>query len=213
MSRDSSRVEHYSNGIASDRLRGPASTIQQYCRRCRGIPGKKRPPRHPWSALALSLVASSFGILAVSSFHYVFFVASAQTYAMLIGSFGATAVLLYSAPAAPLSQPRNVLGGHVISSLVGVAVRMAIVERGGAPEWVGCALAVSLAIVAMMVTETLHPPGGASALIAVTGDDTLRRLGFLFALVPAGSGAALMLVVALVMMNLREESRYPQYWW
>jgi len=128
---------------------------------------------------------------------------SSSSFPLLIGSWGATAVLLFAAPLSPLSQPRNVLGGHALSALVGVGVRMAIVEQGGAPVWLGAALSVSLAIAAMMGSGTLHPPGGATALIAVIGDAALRRLQLMYVLVPALAGAAIMLAVALVLNNVR----------
>ncbi len=95
----------------------------------------------------------------------------------LIGSFGASAVLIFGAPRSPLAQPRNLIGGHLVSAICGCTVRIAIdrFEHSTA-----CALAVALAIVAMQLTETTHPPGGATALIAVT----TRHLQNHFFLVP-----------------------------
>ena len=193
-------------------------SVSAYCARWRGVKGKKSPPLPPWPDVCHGLIASFCGILVVSVFHYDYFAASEKDFAMLIGSFGATAVLIYASPAAPLAQPRNVLGGHLISGLIGVSVRMAVIEAGGAPEWVGAALAVCLSIAAMMASGTLHPPGGATALIAITGDAVIKRLGFLYALIPALSGAALMLLVALLLNNVHwhprlSTPRYPQYWW
>lgn len=127
---------------------------------------------------------------------------------LLIGSFGASAVLLYGAPQSPLAQPRNLLGGHFLSALFGVSVRLLV----PGPSWLACALAVAGAIALMHVTGTLHPPGGATALIAVTAGPKLASLGYLFALIPALSGAAVMLVVALVANNLAPGRRYPEYW-
>ncbi|MDO8784978.1 MAG: HPP family protein, partial [Syntrophales bacterium] len=74
------------------------------------------------------------------------------------------------------------------------------------------AFAVSLAITAMLATKTLHPPGGATALIAVIGGKKIHDLGFLYALVPAGAGALVLLVVALLVNNLARNRRYPEYW-
>jgi len=106
----------------------------------------------------------------------------AEDLSLLIGSFGASAVLVYGAIKSPLAQPRNLIGGHVISGLVGVACWQVF----GATLWVAAALAVSLAIVAMLATKTLHPPGGATALIAVIGGAKIHELGFLYAFIPAG---------------------------
>jgi CBS-domain-containing membrane protein len=126
----------------------------------------------------------------------------------LIGSFGATAVLLYCAPTVPYSQPRNVLGGHIISALVGVALWQ---YQPGA-LWLTAALAVSCAMTAMQITRTLHPPGGATALIAVVGDGRIHDLGYLYAFVPIGLGATIMLLVALVVNNAPPNRRYPLSW-
>ena len=48
----------------------------------------------------------------------------------------------------------------------------------------------------MLLSGTLHPPGGATALIAVTGGEHIRQLGFWYAVVPCLAGAALMLGTA-----------------
>lgn len=128
---------------------------------------------------------------------------------LLIGSFGASAVLVYAAIRSPLAQPRNLVGGHVVSALVGVACARAF----GDTAWLAAALGVSLAIVAMLLTRTLHPPGGATALIAVIGGPKIHALGFLYALVPAGLGALVLLAVALAVNNLARARKYPEYWW
>ena len=109
---------------------------------------------------------------------------------MLIGSFGASAVLLFAAPDSPLSRPRNLLGGHFFSALVGVACAQWL-----PPFWAVC-LCVPTAIAVMLLSGTVHPPGGATALIAVTGGEQIRQLGFWYAVVPCLAGAALMLTVA-----------------
>ncbi|SFL87243.1 HPP family protein [Desulfomicrobium norvegicum] len=128
--------------------------------------------------------------------------------ALLIGSFGATAVLVYGAIRSPLAQPRNVLGGHVLSAIIGVCAQQVL---GEAP-WLAAAVAVATAIAAMHLTKTLHPPGGATALIAVIGGDSVHSLGYMYALVPAGLGAVVLLLVALVVNNIPRGRRYPEFW-
>ncbi len=127
---------------------------------------------------------------------------------LIIGSFGASAVLVYAAIKSPLAQPRNLIGGHIISALVGVACY----KLFGGTVWVAAGLGVSLAILAMLITRTLHPPGGATALIAIIGGKNVHELGFLYAILPAGAGAFILLVIALVVNNLARERRYPEYW-
>jgi CBS-domain-containing membrane protein len=78
--------------------------------------------------------------------------------------------------------------------------------------WLAAAMAVSMAIIVMLATKTLHPPGGATALIAVIGGAKVHNLGFLYAFCPAGAGAVILLVVALLVNNLSKNRRYPEYW-
>ena len=63
-----------------------------------------------------------------------------------------------------------------------------------------------------MVTKTVHPPGGATALIAVIGGPKVHALGFLYPFVPAGLGALILLAVALLVNNLSKNRKYPEYW-
>ncbi|ESE42628.1 HPP family protein [Shewanella decolorationis S12] len=128
----------------------------------------------------------------------------------VIGSFGASAVLVYGAPLAEFSQPRNLIGGSVLSALIGVAVYQVFADY----MVLASALAVSLAIALMYLTRTLHPPGGATALIAVIGGDNVHQLGFLYAVMPVFLGSLLLLLVALVVNNLSTDPKrhYPVYW-
>jgi len=127
---------------------------------------------------------------------------------MIIGSFGASAVLIYGAIKSPLAQPRNLIGGHVLSALVGVASY----QLFHAHLWLSSAVAVATAIAVMHATKTLHPPGGATALIAVIGGEKIHSLGYLYALMPAGGGAIIMLAIALLVNNLSKSRRYPEFW-
>lgn len=189
-----------------------------YCARWRGVPGHRRPARARNSAIAVAFVGCFVSLAALGALNFELLGARGESLQMLTASFGASAALLYGAPASPLSQPRNLLAGHVLSAVVGVAVRILIVERACADTghectWLGAALAVALAVALMMATGTLHPPGGGTALAAVTGDATVRAAGFLFVVVPVAAGAALMLIVALVINNTHPPVRYPLSWW
>lgn len=124
----------------------------------------------------------------------------------LIGSFGATSVLIYGAINSPLSQPRNLIGGHVISAVIGVTIMKIVPDI----IWLTAPLAVSLSIVVMQVTKTLHPPGGATALIAVIGSETIQELGYLYVLTPVLSGTLILFVVALIFNNITKHRRYPK---
>jgi CBS domain-containing membrane protein len=121
----------------------------------------------------------------------------------LVASMGATAVLLFCVPAGPMSQPWAVMGGNIVSALVGVAC----VKLGGAGLWMA-PLAGALAIAAMFALRCLHPPGGAVALTAVLAGPSVHALGFEFVLLPVALNAALMVGMALVVNNLTGR-RYP----
>ena len=128
-----------------------------------------------------------------------------QENVFLIGSFGASSVLVYGAIQSPLAQPRNLVGGHVISALAGVTVAKFIPDL----IWLTAPLAVALSIVAMQITKTLHPPGGATALIAVTGSLKIQNLGYWYVIWPVLSGTLILLIVALVFNNLTDYRKYP----
>jgi CBS-domain-containing membrane protein len=179
-------------------------TIAEYLAKMKG--STKSPPGVGAGELLWSWIGSVLGIGVCGwlSSHYF----EPRDLSLLIGSFGASAVLVYGAIKSPLAQPRNLIGGHVISGLVGVACWQVF----GATLWIAAALAVSLAIVAMLATKTLHPPGGATALIAVIGGDKVHALGFLYAFIPAGAGAVVLLLVALLVNNLSRNRKYPEYW-
>jgi CBS-domain-containing membrane protein len=127
---------------------------------------------------------------------------------LVIGSFGASAVLIYGAIRSPLAQPRNLLGRHMLSAIIGVATYQALHDH----LWLAAAVAVATAIAVMPVTKTLHPPGGATALIAVIGGESIHAIGYWYVLVPAGLGAAIMLIAALLINNIPKSRRYPEFW-
>jgi CBS-domain-containing membrane protein len=182
-----------------------APTASGYIAKMRG--GGHAPPGEGLREIAWAWLGAALGIALCGLLSAAVFEPREAT--LLIGSFGASAVLVYAAIRSPLAQPRNLVGGHVVSALVGVACARAF----GDTPWLAAALGVSLAIAAMLLTRTLHPPGGATALIAVIGGPKIHALGFLYALVPAGLGALVLLAVALVVNNLAPGRRYPEYWW
>ncbi|HEX9151256.1 MAG TPA: HPP family protein [Flavobacterium sp.] len=125
----------------------------------------------------------------------------------LIGSFGASSVLVYGIIQSPLAQPRNLVGGHLVSAIVGVTVAKFIPDI----LWLTAPLAVSLSIVLMQVTKTLHPPGGATALIAVIGSPKIKILGYWYVLYPVLSGVLILLIVALIFNNMTSNRSYPNH--
>ncbi|HHO47190.1 MAG TPA: HPP family protein, partial [Desulfobacteraceae bacterium] len=135
----------------------------EYFRKMRG--SAKSPPAPGLQEIAWSWLGAFLGIAAVAGIHYHLLASSDLI--LIIGSFGASAVLIYGAPKSPLAQPRNLLGGHILSALIGVFCFQ--VFHG--ETWLAASLAVATAIAVMHATRTLHPPGGATALIAVIGGE------------------------------------------
>lgn len=123
----------------------------------------------------------------------------------LIGSFGASSVLVYGLIGSPLAQPRNLVGGHVVSALVGVTVNLIFPNT----LWIAAPLAVALSIVMMQMTLTLHPPGGATALIAVIGSEKVKALGYMYVISPVLTGSLILLLAALVFNNITSTRKYP----
>ena len=121
---------------------------------------------------------------------------------------GASAVLIYGAIKSPLAQPRNLIGGHIISAIIGVTCYQILLSQ----LWIASSLAVATAIAIMHFTKTLHPPGGAIALIAVIGSNKIHDLGYLYVIFPVGLGAFIILVIALLINNIPRSRNYPEFW-
>ncbi|POG24939.1 hypothetical protein C2855_01445 [Aeromonas bestiarum] len=121
----------------------------------------------------------------------------------LIAPMGASAVLLFAAPASPLAQPWSILVGNGVSALMGVLSAQLIPDMA-----LASAAAVMLAIAAMFLTRSLHPPGGAVALTAVIGGEGIRQLGVGYVLLPVLFNSLLLLMLALLYNRLLGR-RYP----
>ena len=181
-------------------------TVREYFKKMRGTT-KGSPPRVNNKEIFWSWIGAFFGIGAVGILNQYFF--SGLDLTLMIGSFGASAVLVYGAVRSPLAQPRNVIGGHVISAIVGVLAWKLLHEY----PWIAEAAAVATAIALMHATRTLHPPGGATALIAVIGSQEIHDLGFYFVLIPATIGPVILVLVGLLVNNIPSTRRYPEIWY
>jgi len=129
----------------------------------------------------------------------------------LIASFGASAILEYNAIRSPLGQPRNALLGHTFSAIVGVGITKLFLFH---PEfekikWIAGALACGISSAVMLLTNTIHPPGGASAVLAATLPEITDMGWYFVGLVMWGT--TLMLLVSLVINNIQRQ--FPMYWW
>ncbi|PRD45616.1 hypothetical protein C5748_00095 [Phyllobacterium phragmitis] len=132
-----------------------------------------------------------------------FAVGSDVSLPLLIAPMGASAVLLFAVPTSPLAQPWSILGGNIISALIGVTCALFIPD-----PVLAAGIAIGLAIGTMLLLGCLHPPSGAVALTAVLGGASIHEAGYWFALTPVGINSALLLMVAFAFNNLTGR-RYP----
>jgi CBS-domain-containing membrane protein len=178
--------------------------LKDYFHKMQGV--TKSPPAVNLSEIMWSWVGAFLGISTVALISYKVLEGTGLT--MILGSFGASAVLIYGAIKSPLAQPRNLLGGHIFSAVIGVTSYQLFQSH----LWLAAAIAVATALAFMHATKTLHPPGGATALIAVIGGESVHKLGYLYAIIPTAVGASIMLIVALLVNNIPKSRRYPEFW-
>lgn len=154
----------------------------------------------------LTFFGAFIGIGIIGFLNSKYFIANDNLF--LIGSFGASAVLIYGVINSPLAQPRNLIGGHLISAIIGVTIHKLLPNE----LWLACAISVALAIVAMQITKTLHPPGGATALIANIGSEKIKNLGYFYVISPVLTGVIILLIIALIFNNISKTRKYPSSW-
>jgi CBS domain-containing membrane protein len=122
---------------------------------------------------------------------------------LIVAPIGASAVLLFAIPASPLAQPWPIIGGNTISAVVGTIVGYLIKDPA-----IAIAVGVSLAIGAMSLTRSLHPPGGAAALTAVLGGQAVAGWGLLFPFIPVGMNSCIIVGLGVIFHRLSKRS-YP----
>ena len=155
-----------------------------------------------WAEVAIAGVAALVGIAAVQVL--TGWVAGSGAAILMVGSMGATAVLLFAVPHGALSQPWPVFGGHLVSAVIGVT----------AADWVpdpalAAGLAVGGAIAAMQMLRCIHPPGGATALVAVIGGAAVHDLGYGYVLLPVLANTVILFVLAVIANYPFRWRRYP----
>jgi CBS-domain-containing membrane protein len=125
---------------------------------------------------------------------------------LIVASMGASAVLLFAVPHGPLSQPWALIGGHLISAIIGVSCAKFVPD-----VFLAAALAVGLSVSVMYYSNCIHPPGGATALTAVISGSTIHELGYQFVLTPVLINVVIILSVAIIFNALFKWRRYPAY--
>ncbi|MCP3748636.1 HPP family protein [Pseudomonas sp. SBB6] len=162
------------------------------------MPFKSKAPAAP--SLHFSLLSLIGAALAIGATGWLSQVSGAL---WLMAPFGASCVLAFGMPDSPLAQPRNIIGGHVIATLVGLAALHTLGD-----SWWSAALAVGLALAAMQQTRTLHAPAGANPLVVIASHAPLS-----FVVTPVLAGSLVIVAVAWCLNNARQANSYPKYWY
>jgi len=122
---------------------------------------------------------------------------------LLMAPFGATCVLLFSLPKSPLSQPVNVIGGHVVSIVIGLALHT-FMPLDWWSQTLFMGLAVGLAISAMAILRVTHPPAGADPLVVFFSSP-----GWEYTLFPVALGSIALVITAWFFHQLPPRTVYP----
>ncbi len=150
-------------------------------------------------ALREILLAGLGGVIAIALVAWLTVEAGVP---LLMAPLGASCFLVFTLPGSPLAQPRHLIGGHLLSSLVGLLVLLLCGEA-----WWSYGLAVGLAIVVMQLTRTGHPPAGADPLVVMA-----LQPDWTFLITPVLLGTLAVTLVAVLFNNLSARSSYPSYW-
>ncbi len=126
-----------------------------------------------------------------------FFILDAYDASLLIAPFGASAVILYIVPQSAFARARALIGGHIVSAFIGISLYKLLVISGHLPLGLVAALAVSTSLVAMLITDTMHPPGAATAFSLIFADPLVHDMGYFFLIIPCFLGTSIMWLIAI----------------
>ncbi len=176
-------------------------------------PNSTKSQSHPLAVWTWCFIGAFLGVALIEAVYLHLPTLDDKHVPIVIASFGAAAILEYNTIESPLAQPRNLVFGHFFAALIGVCItklfHLLPDSKFEQLRWLAGALSVGAASVVMSITKTVHPPAGATALLAAT-DSTITGLGWwLLALILLGS--MLMLTSALIINNIKRQ--FPMYWW
>lgn len=157
---------------------------------------RKYQPKFSYQMIFFSYLGAFIGIATLA------YLSSYTKYPLIAAPFGATAVLVFGVPESPLAQPRNVVAGNCIGAIISVI----LVHLWGTDPWVQ-ALAVATTIKIMLLTKTVHPPGGAVALVGV-----MSAASWHFILTPVFAGSMITVFCTYCFNNLVSKRPYPRHW-
>src|SRR3569623_405785 len=178
------------------------SSMQKFLRLLLGAPNDDDPPIGHHFEKFISALGALVAIFCVAAINAIAITDLGAP--LIIASMGASAVLLFATPHSPFPQPWPVLGGQLVSGMIGVSCATYISDIR-----LAAALAVGLSLFAMYYLRCLHPPGGATALSAVIGGVTVHQLGFQYVAAPVMLDALVIIFVAVLFNYLFPWRRYP----
>ncbi|MEN8179263.1 MAG: HPP family protein [Pseudomonadota bacterium] len=149
----------------------------------------------------ISIMGAFIGTLIASFFSNT--ILQAEDMPLILASTGASAILIFSLPFSPVSQPWNLVGGHLVSAFVGVSCYLFVPN-----ELVASSLSIPFAMLLMHYLRCMHPPGGATAITAVVGGANVHALGYAFIIVPVFINAIILLSIAMAIATFREENPF-----
>jgi CBS domain-containing membrane protein len=151
--------------------------------------------------LTVSVVGALVAMLLASFFSSA--ILSAEGTQIILASTGATAILVFGMPHVEASQPWNIVGGHLVSAFIGVTCYHLIPI-----DILAASAAIPLAMLAMHLLRCMHPPGGATAITAVIGGESVHHLSYAFMIVPVFFNAIILLSIAVSVATLRDKNPY-----
>ncbi len=149
----------------------------------------------------ISIIGAFIGVLIATFFSNT--ILRADGLPLILASTGASAILLFSLPFSPVSQPWNLVGGHMVSAFVGVSCYFLVPN-----ELFAASLSIPISMLGMHYLRCMHPPGGATAITAVIGGPNVHALGYAFVIIPVAINAVILLSIAISIATFREENPF-----
>jgi len=153
------------------------------------------------SELSVSIIGAFIATLIATFFTST--ILEAEHVPMVLASTGASAMLIFGLPHSPVSQPWNLVGGHLVSAFVGVSCYLYIPN-----ELLAASVAIPVAMTLMHKLHCMHPPGGATAITAVVGGSAVHSLGYAFILLPVFFNAIILLSIAMAAGTFRKQNPF-----
>ncbi|GGE27355.1 hypothetical protein GCM10007276_00700 [Agaricicola taiwanensis] len=155
-----------------------------------------------WSGRLIACLSATLAMVVTSTFSAMVL---DETSPLLLGPIAASAVLIFTLPTSPLSQPWRVIGGHVISAVIGYGAAILIPDTALAAE-----LSLGLSMLVMTLTRSFHPPGGGMAVTTALAGPEVAKWGILFPFLPVGLNAIALVLTGVAFHALFRQS-YPHH--